>query len=305
MMDSQATNPLDSFLQKRMQKGNISSTTLVFTFFCDVVTQHGGEIWLGSIIHALAPLGINERLTRTAVFRLVQDGWLESRKQGRRSYYRLTKTGQNYYQRAAKRIYSSNKPEWDGIWTLLFVSLVPEDKRDTLHRGLSWLGYGRMAAGVYALPCNDRPPLDELLADLELEESIVHMQAQAENAEVLQKLVLARWKLRNLRQRYEEFTTQYNIARKALQNNNPPAEHSVFLLRVLLMHEYRRVLLNDPELPVAMLPADWEGYTAQSLTGEIYRDLATRTSRWVNRELLNADGHMKGGSATLKNRFFK
>ena len=304
-MNSPATNPLNDFLQQRMQEGNISSTTLVFTFFCDVVTQHGGEIWLGSIIHALAPLGINERLTRTAVFRLVQEGWLESRKQGRRSYYRLTRTGQNYYQRAAKRIYASNKPEWDGVWTLLFVALVPEDKRDALHRGLSWLGYGRMAAGVYALPCNDRPPLDELLADLALRDSIVHMQARAENAESLQKLVMARWKLRNLRQRYKEFTSQYENARKILHNKTPPDEHSIFLLRVLLMHEYRRILLSDPELPAAMLPLDWEGYAAQSLSGEIYRELATQTTKWVNRELLNANGNMRGGSGTLQNRFLK
>lgn len=304
-MNKPAPHPLNNFLQQRMQEGNISSTTLVFTFFCDVVTQHGGEIWLGSVIHALAPLGINERLTRTAVFRLVQEGWLESRKQGRRSYYRLTQTGQNYYQRAAKRIYASYKPEWDGVWTLLFVSLVPEDKRDILHRGLSWLGYGRLAAGVYALPCNDRPPLDELLADLTLEDSIVHMQARAENAENLQKLVMARWKLRNLRQRYKAFTSQYKIAHKALRNQTPADGHSIFLLRVLLMHEYRRILLSDPELPAAMLPADWEGYAAQSLSGEIYRELTTPTTKWVNRELLNASGNMKGGSGTLKNRFLK
>lgn len=305
-MNKPASNPLDRFLQKRMQEGNISSTTLVFTFFCDVVTQHGGEIWLGSIIHALAPLGINERLTRTAVFRLMQDGLLESRKQGRRSYYRLSQTGQNYYQRAAKRIYASHKPEWDGIWTLLFVSQVPEDKRDALHRGLSWLGYGRMAAGVYALPCNDRPPLIELLAELKLEDSIVQMQAQAENAGNLQKLVMARWKLRNLRQRYEAFTTQYKKASKIIKSGQAPDKHSMFLLRVLLMHEYRRILLSDPELPAAMLPTDWEGYTAQSLTGEIYRDLAAQTTKWVNRELLNADGNMKGCSSnTLKTRFSK
>jgi len=294
---------LDRFLLKRMHEGNISSTTLVFTFFCDVVTQHGGEIWMGSIIHALAPLGINERLTRTAVFRLVQYGLLESRKQGRRSYYRLTQTMQNNFQRAAKRIYASHKPDWDGVWTLLFVALVPEDKRDALDRGLSWLGYGRMAASVYALPCNDRPPLEELLAELELEDSIVHMQAQAENAENLQKLVMARWKLRNLRQRYKAFTSQYQIARKILRGRKPPHTQSAFLLRVLLMHEYRRILLAYPELPAAMLPADWEGYSAQALTAEIYRGLAVQTGQWVNRELLNAEGNMKGGSSILKTRF--
>lgn len=304
-MNCSAITDLDHFLQQRMQVSNISSTTLVITFFCDVVTQHGGEIWLGSVIHALAPLGINERLTRTAVFRLVQEGWLESRKQGRRSYYRLTQTGQNYYQRAAKRIYASNKPAWDGIWTLLFVSLVPEDKRDPLHRGLSWLGYGRMAAGVYALPCNDHAPLDDLLSDLELENSIVQMKASADNTETLQKLVMARWNLQNLRQRYEAFITQYREMQAAIQSIEKPAAHSLFLLRVLLVHEYRRILLNDPELPAAMLPADWEGSSAQSLTGEIYRDLVTPTRKWVNRELLNADGPMKGNPGTRKSRFPK
>ncbi len=302
-MNTKANSTVDRFLQQRMREGNISSTTLVFTFFCDVVTQHGGEIWLGSVIHALAPLGFNERLTRTAVFRLVQDGLLESRKQGRRSYYRLTPTGQHYYQRAASRIYTNSKPDWDGVWTLLFTSLVPEEKRDALHRGLSWLGYGRMAAGVYALPCNDRPPLYELLADLELEDSIVHMQARDENPGNLKNLVMARWKLRNLRQRYKAFISQYRIARKALQNKKQASAHSMVLLRILLIHEYRRILLNDPELPAAMLPADWEGHAAQLLTSEIYRDLAVQTTQWVNRELLNADGNMKGGSSVLKTRF--
>lgn len=304
-MTATPISPLDSFLRQRMQHGNISSTALLFTFFCDVVTQHGGEIWLGSIIHALAPLGINERLTRTAVFRLVKDNWLESRKQGRRSYYRLSRTGQNYYQRSAVRIYASNKPEWDRTWTLVFVSMVPEDKRDSLHRGLSWLGYGRMAAAVYALPCNNRAPLDELLKELGLEDIIVRMQAQADNAASMQQLVMSRWKLDDLRQRYAAFTSNYLEAREALQNEQVNDAHSLFLLRVLLLHEYRKVLLSDPELPAAMLPVDWEGNSAQSLTAEIYRSLANRTAVWVNRELLSADGHMKGGSDILETRFPK
>jgi phenylacetic acid degradation operon negative regulatory protein len=302
-MNKPASKRLDRFLLERMQDGNFSSTTLVFTFFCDVVTQHGGVIWIGSIIHALAPLGINARLTRTAVFRLVRDGWLESRKHGRRSYYQLTKTGRNYYQRAAKRIYASRKPEWDGVWTLLFISLVPEDKRDALHRGLSWLGYGRMAAGVYGLPSNDRHSLDELLSDLGLKDNIVQMQAQADNADSLQKLILSRWKLSDLRHRYKEFTTQYRKAGQTLELKKQASEHSLLLLRVLLMHEYRRILLRDPELPSAMLPSDWEGFTAQLLAGRLYRELAGPTSKWVNRELLNADGDLKGGSAILKKRF--
>jgi phenylacetic acid degradation operon negative regulatory protein len=304
-MTDQATHTLENFLAQRMQDGNISSTTLVVTFFCDVVTQHGGEIWLGSIVHALAPLGINDRLTRTAVFRLVKDGWLESHKQGRRSFYRLTPSGQSYYQRAARRIYAIENPDWNGSWNLLFIAMVPEEKREALKRGLSWLGFGRMAAGVYALPGSKNQALAELLKDLELEDSIVQMQARADDSESLQKLVLSGWKLDDLRKRYSKFTSLYMHTLEALQNKKPASEHSIFLLRILLIHEYRRILLSDPELPATMLPPDWEAYAARSLTAEIYRKLAPGSIQWVNRELFNADGHMKGGSSTLRSRFFK
>lgn len=302
-MSAKTSRPLQSFLQQRMQDANISSTPLVFTFFCDVVTQHGGEIWLGSIVHALAPLGINERLTRTAVFRLAQDGWLESRKQGRRSYYRLTETGQHYYQRAANRIYASENPAWDGVWTLLFVSLVAEEKRQALHRGLSWLGFGQMATTVYALPRKDHSPLTELLNDLGLKDRVVQMQAQAEGVKSLQQLVMSRWRLDELRQRYREFTSLYGKAQKALTDKAEPCAHSVFLLRIMLLHEYRRILLKDPELPVAMLPANWEGRAAQTLVGVIYRQIAAQTTRWASNNLLNADGKMKGSLVSLRNRF--
>lgn len=280
-----ASHPLDRFLQERMRDGNISTTALVVTFFCDTVTQHGGEIWLGSVIRALTPLGINDRLTRTSVFRLVQDGWLEARKQGRRSFYRLTQTGQNYYQRAAQRIYTSNHPEWDGGWSLLFTSLVPEEKRDALKRGLSWLGYGQMAAGVHALPCNQTRTLDELLADLDLQDRVVQMQAQANDNQSLKELVLSRWKLDDLQGMYKDFVSLYLKARNVLHAEKETDGHTLVLLRILLIHEYRRILLKDPELPAKMLPGNWEGHTARTLTAEIYRELAKPTANWVKREL--------------------
>ncbi len=301
-----STTTIDQFLQARMRDGNISSTALVFTLFCDVVTQHGGEIWLGSVIHALSPLGISERLTRTAVFRLVKDGLLQSRKQGRRSHYRLTSTGEHYYHRAARRIYASNQPAWDGVWTLLFASLVPKEKRDALRKGLLWQGYGTLAAGVFALPYSDRQALNELLTDLSLEDSVVQMQAQADrdnHPQIMQRLVMARWDLEDLRHRFAGFTKQYNQILKFLRQENRASGHSLFLLRVMLIHEYRRILLHDPALPATMMPSDWEGIAAQSLAADIYRLLAAPTVTWVNRELVNATGALKGGNNLLKNRF--
>jgi phenylacetic acid degradation operon negative regulatory protein len=41
-------------------------------------------------------------------------------------------------------------------------------------------------------------------------------------------------------------------------------------VRTLLIHEYRRVLLRDPNLPEALLPAGWPGLQARALCESLY-----------------------------------
>jgi len=290
-------------LQQRLQASNISSTALVVSFFCDVVTQHGGEAWLGNVIQALAPLNINERSIRTAVFRLVRDDWLTSRKQGRCSYYRLSNTGRRYYQRAAKRIYASNKPDWHDSWMLLFVAMVPENKRESLHRGLSWLGYGRLATAVYALPGQDRASLNELLTDLGIENNIVHMQAKADSSESLKELVLSRWQLEDLQQRYKEYTGWCEHIQQRLEDHQHADPQSLLLLRVLIIHEYRRILLTDPELPAGMLPDDWQGESAKLQTATLYRQIYSSSADWFAKQLKTIDRKPGSNTGTTEPRF--
>ena len=64
--------------------------SLLLTLWGDSIAPHGGTVWLGSLIRLAAPLGLNERLVRTGVHRLAQDGWLSATPLGRRSYYGLT-----------------------------------------------------------------------------------------------------------------------------------------------------------------------------------------------------------------------
>src|SRR5690349_87804 len=56
--------------------------SLIVTVWGDALAPHGGEAWLAGLIRLLAPFGINERLTRTSVFRLARDGWLEGETHG-------------------------------------------------------------------------------------------------------------------------------------------------------------------------------------------------------------------------------
>ena len=72
-------------LEKFRDRKPMRSTSLIITLFGDTASQHGHTLWLGSLVQALAPLGVNERLVRTSVFRLVKEGWLEADRVGRRS----------------------------------------------------------------------------------------------------------------------------------------------------------------------------------------------------------------------------
>ena len=82
------------------------SKSLVMTIFGDSVVPHGGMVWLGSLIEMLAPFGVNDRLLRTSVFRLAQEGWLGSQRDGRRSNYAIMPDAQRRLARAYRSVYS-------------------------------------------------------------------------------------------------------------------------------------------------------------------------------------------------------
>ncbi len=61
-------------------------------------------------------------------------------------------------------------------------------------------------------------------------------------------------------------------------------------LRIVLIHDYRRLLLRDPELPDILLAAEWPGQKARLLCKELYRRLAPASERHLDRCLVLADG---------------
>ncbi|MDM7463755.1 MAG: hypothetical protein P3W95_008910, partial [Tepidimonas taiwanensis] len=88
----------------------------------EAVLPRGGRVWLGSVIQLLEPLGVNERLVRTAVYRLVQDGWLTTEARGRRTENLLTAAGRARAAEAARQNNSPRAPRWGQHWRLLLTT---------------------------------------------------------------------------------------------------------------------------------------------------------------------------------------
>ncbi len=264
--------------------------SLAVTLFGDVVTVHGGTLWLGSLIESLELFGLNSRQVRTAVFRLVREQWLSGTSRGRRSYYQFTDFGRRQYAHAAERIYAGASPAWDGWWTLLMTAGVTSAVRDELRHRLQWQGFGQLVGGVLAHPQARPAALAETLAELAVAEHVVLWRARTEDAPAVHALVASAWRLENVASRYRAFCTTFSTLQAAWTATPSPAPADAFRLRLLLVHEYRRILLGTTELPPALLGPDWPGNAARELTARLYGDIQAAAVKHCCAALHNADG---------------
>src|SRR5947209_12655314 len=83
----------------------VQAWSLIVTLYGDAIVPRGGSLWLGSLTAIMALFGIDAGHVRTAMSRLVTDGWIERQRVGRSSYYRLSKREEASFAAATRRIY--------------------------------------------------------------------------------------------------------------------------------------------------------------------------------------------------------
>lgn len=297
---------IDSIISEFKDRQPMRAKSLIITLFGDVVSQHDKEIWLGSLIHALEPLGVNERLVRTSVFRLVKEGWLSVEREGRRSFYQLTSSGGQEYQRAAQRIYASQGEEWRGRWQILLPVNVPDELREDFKRSLNWLGFRAISPGTFARPGGDAASIRDVLDEFNLRDGVIVMDAETNAVTTKQDLkatINHHWALDQLADSYGNFIEQFKPLLQALDKARQPSAANAFHGRLLLIHEYRRTLLRDTSLPEDLLPSQWPGKTARSMVARIYKHLQKPSLDYIKSELISRQGHLPNPSKAFFERF--
>ncbi len=278
--------------------------SLITTIFGDAIAPRGGVVWLGSLIEAMSELGISERLVRTSVFRLVKDGWLQSNQVGRRSYYSLTDEGRERFEQATHRIYAEPSSQWDGTWCLVLLSGLDASDKETVRKEAAWLGFGAMSANVLAHPTPDMADLDVTLRRLSLADAVVVMSAQTIRSEAaMRTLAQSSWNLDDIDHRYKDFVSMFRPVLAELQKATDVEPKTAVLLRTLLIQEYRKVLLRDPQLPQELLPASWHGLPAYQLCRNLYRGLHERADDYLSSLMETADGPLPPAGKNLLARF--
>lgn len=210
--------------------------SLLVTLFGDLAQAPEAALSGAAINAVMDGMGVKPDATRVALHRLRKDDWIESTRAGRTSTYQLTTHGRGKSQAANPAIYG---PGSDGDAAWLGLLARPRD-RDTRDPDTWWL-----SSTAFVTTAADTPP-----GALRIPLSAAHEAPDWVQDALCPAPVCAAAHL--FLQRLE------HIERHAgLGPGLDPL--TVAIVRTLLVHAWRRLILKVPAVPAAALPTAWVG----------------------------------------------
>ena len=275
---------------------DLRANSLIVTVFGDTLLPLGGGAWLSGLITLMSEFGLSERLVRTGVYRLQKDGILQSKSVGRRAFYELSDLGRLTFETAETRIYNVAPQDWNGEWQLVYLLPGLTNKtRQKVKKELRWQSFGEFGTNLLARPSNQ--PFDRsLLQEAHLEGFVISFQGQLHDSfpkNRLAELAKENWDLENLNEEYMAFVDRFTRAANLISENKKPSDQVCFRLRTLLTHDYRRLLLRDPQLPNDLLPESWAGQQASNLAARIYQMIGAQAQKHALEILERTENEME------------
>jgi phenylacetic acid degradation operon negative regulatory protein len=235
----------------------MQARSALFDLYGDHLRHRGGAAPVAAVVRLLARLDISAPAVRTAVSRMVRQGWLMPVTTAGGRGYGLTERATRRLDDAAARIYR-HRPDldWDGRWSVALLTHSHErTRRERVQRALEYLGYRQLQADAWIAP---RPvgELESVVASEGLQVTTFHGEYAGDDVELVHRL----WAPDELADSYLRWL---HDAEQIVAAAGPqPSIETAFAVRSALVHEWRKFLFRDPGLPRALLPLDWPGEKA-------------------------------------------
>jgi phenylacetic acid degradation operon negative regulatory protein len=282
---------VETLLDRFHERTPIRAGSLIVTVFGDAVVPRGGVLSLTTLHEIMRAFRISDTLVRTALSRLVSEGWFERWKVGRNSYYRLTPQGHEAFAEATQRIYTDPPQNWQGSFDLLLLENAQD--RSALRAELSAAGYGSLGPDLLLAAAASGGKTGPFL----------RLAASPADLPTARRLVEKAWPLADIESRYRRFIDTYAGILGALERGAGFTNLDALLVRILLIHDYRRAVLKDPLLPAQLLPRPWAGTAARALCSTIYRTVLPAAEHWIDTHAQNDVGPLPAVDRDFRQRF--
>jgi phenylacetic acid degradation operon negative regulatory protein len=257
----------------------MQARSALFDLYGDYLRSRGGRAPVAALVKLLSPLGIAPPAVRTAVSRMVRQGWLDPLRLASGPGYLLTPRAARRLDEAAARIYRTAKIGWDGRFDLVVLD-PPTARRERLRlaANLAYLGYGTLDERTWVAT---RPgaDVDALLS----EGGVRHERFTATHTAGTPgavALVGRAWDLNEIGKAYDEFVAEQRPLLSSVTARS--ADEDAYAARFRLVHAWRTFLFRDPQLPPALLPDGWPGASAAAFFDRHAARLRPAADRYVD-----------------------
>jgi phenylacetic acid degradation operon negative regulatory protein len=263
----------------------MQARSALFDLYGDHLRPRGGRAPVAALVKLLAPLGIAAPAVRTAVSRMVRQGWLHPLRLSSGPGYLLTPKAARRLDEAAARIYRTGDSSWDGCFDLVVID-PPAQRADRgrLASNLSFLGYGSIDASTWvtARPAKE---VEALLSEAGIRfERFTASHAGGPEGAVA--LVGRAWDLAEIGDAYQQFVRDLTPVVAGVDRHSD--DEAAYAARFRLVHAWRTFLFRDPQLPAELLPEPWPGTAAAAFFDIHATRLRPAADRYVDRCLEQA-----------------
>jgi phenylacetic acid degradation operon negative regulatory protein len=242
--------------------GRLRVWSLVITILGDVAHPHGGNMSMADLLSMTDQLEIDQGAIRTALSRLSKEEWVIATKTGRTSSYEFSASGRAAFEPASARVYAAKYAPEGNDWMLAVLPPQRAKDRQAMQKLLGAANALQTQSGVAMWPLTLAPKrgfLEQLgclcfTGDLDIVPAWAKAEFAPSEAEVLAQRFI------------EKFTALANF-------NGKLTSVDAMLARILILHDWRRMLLRYPVVPTALQPDDWSMPSAHKLISKTYKSL--------------------------------
>ena len=249
----------------------------LFELYGDHLRTRGAAAPVAGLVRLLEPLDIAAPAVRTAVSRMVREGWLTPVQLPDGRGYALTAYAAARLEEAAERVYRTrDMPTWDRRWHIVTTGPTGQrSARERLRSGMSFIGYAALDEATWISP-RTHPDVEGLLRAAGVDAHSFVAVHSGDSA----SLVRRAWDLDALAAAYRQWQAS---ATALVAAAGPEADdRTQYAVRCRLLHEWRLFLFRDPGLPRPLLPARWPGDDAATFFDRESARLLPAAHRFVD-----------------------